>query len=134
MKLETLKDETSTIWGMIAYDIVIDDNSGHNKVLLNGLWTNNVIQSRIMNEVARQRIAIETINSDFLSGEYNCAFIEVNRIENNATETMTIVTNLKIMLQTNQSYELIWSIEGHNSFQGIGFRLNNRLIVTYWEV
>lgn len=134
MELETLKEETSTIWGMIAYDIVVDDNSSHNRVLLNGVWTNNVIQSRIMNEVARQRVAIETINKDFLSGEYNCAFIEVNRIENNDMETLTIVANLKITLQINQSYELIWSIEGQNSFHGIGFRLNNQLIVTYWEV
>lgn len=131
MKLEILKDESSNIWGMVVYNIIIDSNN-NNHVVLNGLWTNNFSQSRIMNEIARQRTKMEA--SDMLSGNYNSAFIEANRNEATNMEIVTVVADLQIILQSNGSYELIWRISNTDAFHGVGFQLNDLLVATYWEV
>lgn len=126
MKLDKLLDENSSIWGNIIYDIYIDEISNDNPIVLNGLWTNNVSESRIMNEIARQKS--KSNKDDLLPGEYECAF---NEFKNN--EIITIATKLIITKNSNHSYELIWGDGNEINFSGVGFRIDKKLVITYWD-
>jgi hypothetical protein len=117
--MENLKD----FFGIVVYSIENDEDG----YLLNGLWTNNKANNKIMNEIARKQ---HGKNQD-IQGNYKLAWIEPD-------EKFPVCGTLKIE-KTNQeetTYSFEWWEKGNNkkpNFIGKGLRIGEKqLVAFYW--
>lgn len=106
-----LKDDK--FWGIVIYDILEDG-------CLNGIWTNTSNKDKISNEIARKISCKEK-----LDGDYTVCWIEPNNEINEG----------KLIIGKSDSlyYALTWRYKDKSEYTGKGFRMNNKLVVTYWK-
>ena len=106
-----LKDDK--FWGIVIYDILEDG------CLLNGIWTNTSNKDKISNEIARK------IKSEGKYDTYTVCWIEPNDEVNEG----------KLIIDKSDSlyYTLTWRYKDKSEYTGKGFRMNNKLVVTYWK-
>ncbi len=104
-----LKDDE--FWGIVVYEILEDG-------CLNGIWTNTANNGVISNEIAKKIKDKENNNS--LIGTYQVSWIEPS---NESNQCILSINNIDSL------YTLNWGDE----YKGKGFKMNNKLIVTYWE-
>lgn len=99
-------------WGIVVYDILEHG-------CLNGIWTNTANNGAISNEMAKQ---IENKdNEDRLIGSYQVSWIEPKDCKSHSCKLN--------ITKENSLYTLTWG----DDFIGEGFKMNNKLVVTYWK-
>ncbi len=108
-------------WGMIVYEIKGDG-------CLNGLWTNNHIQTdwTVRNEIARKKKNyVGQEQRDELTGLYTVVWIEDPENSGKSTSGKLTITFDK----PTKVYSLLWD----KTFKGRGFLIDGRLVVMYWN-
>lgn len=98
-------------WGIVIYDILEDG-------CLNGIWTNTANNGAISNEIAKKINCKE----NGLTGDYSVCWIEPSDCKSHSRK-LNITEN-------NSLYTLTWS----DKFIGEGFKMNNKLVVTYRKI
>ena len=106
------------IKGIVLYNIELNG-------CLNGVYTNNMADGIIFNEIAKLR---KKFSEDEFEGDYDCFYFDKDPIRNDAELIIRKVEG------KHRTYSFRLNVDGKARFNGIGYKMNEKqLAVHYWD-